>query len=125
MELFEGNSSAIRERVDGAIVRKEFSKTIKEKGGDDETQAYSTETMTRQIFGCSTEELYKETNARPGRRQTLPQDAQSAYMVGEIAATHKLKATEIGGNRSQQHEQIVDTVEQASREVKGIFPWNW
>lgn len=124
LELF-GSSSALRERVDGAIVRKEFSKTVDEKGGTDETQAYATEAMTREIFGCSTEDLYKETKARPGRRQTLPQDAQTAYIVGEVAATHKLKGTEIGGNQSQKHERIVDTVEQSAREVKGIFPWNW
>lgn len=115
----------MRGRVDGKTVRKDFTQTVQDKGGDKKTQAHATEKMTRSLFGCSTEELYKETGGREGDRTTLPQDAQTAYIVGETAATHRLKATPIEGNRSQKHVQIVDTVEDASKDVKGIFPWNW
>ncbi|NEQ34200.1 MAG: hypothetical protein F6K04_24970 [Leptolyngbya sp. SIO4C5] len=81
--------------------------------------------MTRSLFGCGTNELYQETKGRRGDRTTLPQDAQSAYIVGETAATHRLKATEIQGSKRQKHEQIVDTVADSTEQVKGIFPWNW
>jgi alanyl-tRNA synthetase len=80
--------------------------------------------MTQEIFGCMPDELYAETGGKKGDRSTLPQDAQTAYMVGEVAATHRLKETEIDGNQSQRNAQIVDTVQSSSREVKGLFPWN-
>ncbi|MDX2098264.1 MAG: hypothetical protein SFW36_10855 [Leptolyngbyaceae cyanobacterium bins.59] len=115
----------MRSRVDGASIRKDFSATIQEKGGDSRTQAHATERMTRELFGCSTDELYQETQGRRGDRTTLPQDAQSAYIVGEVASTHQLKETDIEGNPQQKHQQIVDTVGETSRRVKGIFPWNW
>lgn len=119
------NSQPLRGRVDGASIRKEFTKTIRDKGGDKDTHAESTETMTRSLFGCGTDELYKGTGGRKGDRTTLPHDAQAAYMVGETAASHQLKATPIAGNKQQKHQQIVDTVEDASNRTKGIFPWNW
>ncbi|OLP16612.1 hypothetical protein BST81_20670 [Leptolyngbya sp. 'hensonii'] len=118
-------SKPVRSRVDGATVRKDFTRTIQDKGGDSRTQAHATERMTRRLFGCGTDELYEETEGRRGDRTTLPQDAQSAYIVGETAATHRLKATDIDGNKRERHQQIIDTVEDASEQVKGIFPWNW
>jgi len=81
--------------------------------------------MTRSLFGCAIDELYATTNGRRGDRTTLPQDAQSAYIVGETAATHRLKGADIQGNKRRKHQQIIDTVEDSSNEVKGIFPWNW
>jgi hypothetical protein len=115
----------VRSRVDGATVRKDFTQTIQNKGGDGEAQAQSTEKMTRTIFGCGTKQLYEETQSKKGDRSTLPQDAQTAYIVGETAATHDLKATDIDGNQQQRNQQIVDTVEDSSKKVKGLFPWNW
>lgn len=124
MSLFE-ESKPVRSRVDGATVRKDFTQTIQNKGGDGEAQAQSTEKMTRTIFGCGTKQLYEETQSKKGDRSTLPQDAQTAYIVGETAATHDLKATDIDGNQQQRNQQIVDTVEDSSKKVKGLFPWNW
>jgi general stress protein YciG len=124
LSLFE-ESKPVRSRVDGATVRKDFTQTIQNKGGDGEAQAQSTEKMTRTIFGCGTKQLYEETQSKKGDRSTLPQDAQTAYIVGETAATHDLKATDIDGNQQQRNQQIVDTVEDSSKKVKGLFPWNW
>ncbi|HEY9658127.1 MAG TPA: hypothetical protein V6C65_06720, partial [Allocoleopsis sp.] len=76
------------------MVRKNFSRTVDEKGGTDQTQADATETMTRNLFGCSTKELYQGTGGRKGRRETLPHDAQTAYIVGEVVATHDLSDLE-------------------------------
>lgn len=111
--------------MDGATVRKDFTQTIQDKGGDSNAQAGATEKMTQILFGCSTSDLYRETSSRKGDRASLPQDAQTAYIVGETAATHDLKATEIQGNQRQRNEQIEATVEESSHKVKGLFPWNW
>jgi hypothetical protein len=119
------NSQPLRGRVDGGTVRREFTKTISDKGGSKDTHADATETMTRSLFGCGTDDLYQGTGGRKGDRTTLPQDAQTAYIVGETAATHELKATPIAGNKQQKHQQIVDTVENATNKTRGIFPWNW
>lgn len=125
LNLFSDNSTPVRGRVDGATVRKDFESTIVEKGGNGEAIAKSTDKMTRNIFGCGVNDLYKETGGKKGDRRTLPQDAQSAYIVGETAANHKLKATETGGNQQQKNQQIIDTVDESSKEVRGLFPWNW
>jgi hypothetical protein len=120
-----GNSLPVRSRVDGAIVRKEFTKTIKEKGGGKMTQAQATEAMTRELFGCGTNEIYRETGANQSKRETLPYEAQTAYIVGEAVCTDRLKETPIEGSDSQKHAQIVDVVESTTRnEVKGLFRWN-
>lgn len=118
-------SKPVRSRVDGTILRKDFSRAIQDKGGDSRTQAHATERMNRSLFGCGTDELYQETKGRHGDRTTLPQDAQSAYIVGETAATHRLKATSIEGNQRQKHQLIVETVTNTSERVKSVFPWNW
>lgn len=115
---------AIRQRANGLNVRKEFTRKIKDKGGDSLTQATSTEAMTRELFGCSSEELYQGTESQRGKRETLPADAQNAFIVGEVVAGHRLDELETKGNKQQKHHQIVDTVTEASREVKPLFPWN-
>jgi hypothetical protein len=83
LDLF-GNSTELtrRERVDGATVRNDFTKTIQDKGGDEKAQRDSTEAMTRSLFDCNTQELYQGTGARKGDRSTLPKEAQKAYIVG-------------------------------------------
>lgn len=60
-----------------------------------------------------------------GDRSTLPQDVQTAYIVGETVASHDLKAAEVQGNQRQRNEQIEASVEESSEKVKGLFPWNW
>lgn len=105
-------------------MRKEFTQTIQDKGGNHQAQAQSTERMTEILFGCGTKELYEGTGSRRGDRSSLPQDAQTAYIVGEVAATHQLKDAEITGNQQQRNEQIVGEVETASHSVWGIFRWN-
>jgi len=120
-----GQSQAVRGRVDGTTIRKDFTQTIKQKGASNRAHGRATAKMTQELFGCSVDDLYRETGGKMGDRSTLPQDAQTAYMMGEVAATHRLKNTEIGGNQQQRDEQVVDTTAHASQQVKGLFPWNW
>jgi hypothetical protein len=79
--------------------------------------------MTRKLFGCGTKDLYEGTGGKKGDRASLPHNAQAALIVGEVAATHKLKGTDVQGNQKQRNEQIVDTVEEAAESVQSIFPW--
>jgi len=55
----------------------------------------------------------------------LPQDVQTAYIVGETVASYDLKASEVQGNHRQRHERIEASVEESSEKVKRLFPWNW
>jgi hypothetical protein len=124
LELF-GNSTELtkRERVDGATVRNDFTRTIQDKGGDEKAQRDSTEAMTRELFDCNTKELYQGTGSKRGDRSTLPKEAQKAYIVGETVATHDLKAKDIKGSQPQKNSQIVDSVRSSSQKVRGLFPW--
>jgi hypothetical protein len=87
------------ERVDGAIVRKDFSKAIQDKGGDAECQQDSTEALTYEMFDCSSRKLYEETGGLRGKRETLPKEAQKAYLVAETVATHDLQAHQVRGRK--------------------------
>ena len=51
MDLF-GNSQNLpkRQRVDGATVRRNFTKTIQEKGGDAKCQAKSIDALTEEVL---------------------------------------------------------------------------
>lgn len=112
------------ERVDGATVRNDFTKEIKNKGGDEKAHRNSTVAMTEELFGCQPNELYDSTGGRRGDRSTLPKEAQKAYIVGETIATHDLRATEIKGNsQAEKNFEITETVRESSKKTRGLFPW--
>jgi hypothetical protein len=124
LDLFgDSQEIKVRERVDGAIVRKDFTQEIEAKGGNETAYRESTEAMTRELFGCKGKELYTQTGGKPGKRETLPKEAQKAYIVGEIIATHDLKETEISGNQQERNEKIIDRVRQSGKKTRKLFPW--
>ena len=124
LDLLNSSSQPIRGRVDGAIIRKDFTRAIQEGGGDDQAQANSTAGMTRELFDCEVRDLYRETGGKRGDRTSLPAEAQKAYMVGETVATHDLKqAGKFDGNQQQVNRQIEDTVVDSSKKVRKLFPW--
>ena len=113
-----------RKRVDGVTVRKKFTGTIVEKGGDDDAIANSTEMMTREVLGTSTRNLYKEIGAKRHKRDSLPSVAQEALMTGEIVATHDLQQSEdFEGSQEQVNQQIEGQVRASSKKVRKLFPW--
>lgn len=125
MSLF-GDSQALpqkRQRVDGATVRSDYTKTIKEKGGDRDGHRLATEALTRETMGHGTKELYEKTGAKPGRRATLPHEAQKALMTAETIANHDLKDAEVKGDQSQRNKQIESAAEQSGKKVRKLFPW--
>lgn len=124
LDLLNSSSQPIRGRVDGAVIRKDFTRAIQESGGDDQAHANSTAGMTRELFDCEVKDLYRETGGKRGDRTTLPAEAQKAYMVGETVATHDLKqAGKFDGNQQQVNRQIEDTVVDSSRKARKLFPW--
>lgn len=129
IDLF-GNSQALtpHERVDGATVKKDFDKAIKDCGGSKQAHANAVEAETRELFGCGTKELYEGTGGKRGDRSSLPADAQKAYIVTETVATNRLNRDRNSidvGSQSYVDEKIVDTVRDTAKETKGFFPWNW
>lgn len=121
-----GNSQPLtrHERVDGATVRNDFTKEIKNKGGDEKAHRASTVAMTEELFGCKPNDLYDSTGGRRGDRSTLPKEAQKAYIVGETVATHDLRNTEIAGKtQAEKNAEITDTVRQSSQKTRKLFPW--
>lgn len=121
--LGESQNLPERQRVDGATVRRNFSKAIADKGGNDAAQAKSTEVLTREVMGCGTKELYERTGAKKSDRSSLPERAQEALMTGEIAAAHDLRASDVEGEQSERNGQIVAIVRGAGRKVRKLFPW--
>ncbi|NER08585.1 MAG: hypothetical protein F6K17_41680 [Okeania sp. SIO3C4] len=124
LDLF-GNSQELaeRRRVDGVTVRRNFTNTIEEKGGSKIAFGRSTEALTQEVMGCETRELYKQTGAKRGRRETLPERAQEALMTGEIVASHDLKQADIQGDQEQRDDQIVNSVRGSGKKVRRWFPW--
>ncbi|NEO84995.1 MAG: hypothetical protein F6J87_12190 [Spirulina sp. SIO3F2] len=125
MSLF-GDSQALpqeHKRADGATIRNDYTKTIKDKGGDRYAQRLATEALTRETMGHGTKELYEKTGAKPGRRASLPNEAQKALMAAETVANHDLKATEVKGSQSQRNQQIESAAEKSGKKVRKLFPW--
>lgn len=80
--------------------------------------------MTRELFDCGTKELYDSTGGKPRDRSSLPHEAQKAYIVGETAATHDLKAMgQPSGDTYERDAQIEESVGQSSRKARKLFPW--
>ena len=124
MSLFDDSRELLeRQRVSGVTVRKNFTKTIQDKGGDDRCQARSTEALTQEVMGCGTRELYKQTGAKRNRRDTLPERAQEALMAGEVVATHDLKGQAIQGDQGARNQQIEASVRGSGQKVRNLFPW--
>lgn len=124
INLFNDSETLLeRQRVSGVTVRKNFTKTIQDKGGDSRCQARSTEALNQEVLGCSTRELYKQTGAKRNRRETLPERAQEALLAGEVVATHDLKQQSINGNQDERNRQIEGSVRGSGKRVRGLFPW--
>jgi hypothetical protein len=104
-----------RQRVDGALVRKLYTKTIQDKGGTDRTYAMATEHLTQEVMGCGTQELYQQTGAKPHKRETLPVSAQSALLAAEVLANYELKGQDINGDEYDRHHQIVEAARQTDQ----------
>lgn len=112
-----------RQRVDGALTRKRYAQTIKQKGGSTRAYAKATEALTQQVMGCGTQELYQRTGSKIHRRETLPVVAQEALMGAEIVANHDLKQTEIVGQPEERDRQIVAAAQDSGTKWRKLLPW--
>lgn len=115
-----------RKRVDGAIVFRRFTKAIQANGGDEDAYQNSIVEETRELFDCEVDELYQGTGAKRGRRNTLPQAAQEAYMVNESLSANQLEQLEgtIGGDSQRDvNEHIQSVVKQQSQRTRKWLPW--
>lgn len=124
-----GDSQALapqRNRVDGAIVNKRFTQSIRDNGGAGDVFQRSVVEETRELFDCTVNELYRETGGKKGRRETLPQAAQEAYMVNESLAANELErqiGTIGGDSQDEVNDQIVGSVRQTSKNTRRWLPW--
>ena len=115
-----------RKRVDGAVVFRRFTDSIKANGGDQDAYRRSIMTETSVLFGCSVRELYEGTGATFNRRETLPQEAQEAYMVNESLAANELERMEgtIGGESQKEVNSKIDAVvREQSKQTRKWLPW--
>jgi len=124
LDLF-GNSQdlAQSERVDGAIVNRDFNAAIRNAGGSGRCHGRAVQGETQELFDCDVDQLYEATGGRKGDRTTLPQDAQKAYMVNETISAHRLNGTDYEGTQQQQDNAIVADVTDTARHVRSWFPW--
>jgi hypothetical protein len=112
-----------QERVDGAIVNKNFNKAIKDSGGSNTAYGRAVQAETQELFDCDVEQLYQETGGRKGDRSTLPKEAQKAYIVNETLSTHRLNDTDYQGSQRQKDNEIVEDVADTARSVRRWLPW--
>jgi hypothetical protein len=113
-----------RERVDGAVVNRDFREAIHHKGGDGQCQADSSVAMSQELFDMNPRQLYQQTRGKPYDRSTLPKEAQKAFIVGETVATHELNIKEIKGISQQDvNVEITDTVRGSAKKVRKLLPW--
>ncbi len=116
-----------RKRIDSAVVLRRFTKTIKDNGGDQAAYRDSIIAETRELFDCEVDELYQQTGGKPGRRDTLPQPAQEAYMVNESLSANELERHigTIGGESQEEvNARIVGVVREQSKQTRKWLPWN-
>jgi hypothetical protein len=112
------------ERVDGAIVYKRFTKAIQENGGNAVAHRNAVIAETEELFGCSVRELYQATGGKRGRRDTLPQPAQEAYMVNESLAANELErhlGSLTGETQDELNDQIAGIVR--GQQTRKWLPW--
>jgi len=124
MDLFgDSQTLAPHERVDGAITNKDLNKTIQSKGGIGKVYQESTDALSEALFDVESRTLYEATGGTPGKRNTLPKEAQKAFIAGEIRADHDLRGKEIQGGAQQRNEQIVDSVRESGKQTRRWLPW--
>ena len=112
------------QKVDGAIVNRDFRKAIHHKGGDEQCQIDSSVAMSQELFDTNPRQLYKQAGGKAYQRSTLPKEAQKAFIVGETIATHDLNEKEI--LKQSQHElnrEITNTVRNSGKKARKLFPW--
>jgi len=118
--------AAQRRRVDGATVNKRFNKAIKDNGGTGRVYEQAAIEETKELFGCTVGELYEATGGKRGRRETLPQAAQEAYMVSEALSANELERS-IGGLSGETPEevngQIIGIVKEQAKQTRQWWPW--
>lgn len=115
-----------RRRVDGAIVFRRFTQSVKDNGGDDEAYQQSIQAETEELFGCSVRELYQGTGAKRNRRETLPQPAQEAYIVNESLSANELERQvgSIGGDsQAEVNDRITGVVREQAKQTRKWLPW--
>ena len=112
------------ERVDGAVVNKDFRQAIERKGGDGQCQTDSSVAMSQELFDMNPRQLYHRTGGKAYDRSTLPKEAQKALIAGETIATHDVNGKEIEGHSQREvNIEITDTVRESGRKARGLFPW--
>lgn len=114
-----------RRRIDGAIVYRCFTDSIKSSGGTGGVYADAVVAETEELFDCSVEDLYSATGGTINRRHTLPREAQRAYIVNESLTAWELDRLNesINGDNDEINDQIVDVVRDQSRQTRRWLPW--
>ncbi|MEA5464507.1 hypothetical protein [Leptothoe sp. PORK10 BA2] len=115
-----------RKRVDGITVFRRFTQSIQDNGGDNDAFQKSIVEETRELFDCEVDELYRGTGGKRGKRNTLPQAAQEAYMVNESLSANELERMHgtIGGETQQEvNEKIQAVVREQAKQTRKWLPW--
>ncbi|NEQ29358.1 MAG: hypothetical protein F6K28_62645 [Microcoleus sp. SIO2G3] len=105
-------------RVDGATVQKALQAEVKQRRGNAKTHAQLNAIVTRNLLECSVDELYEQTGGVKNDRSSLPQEAQEALMVGDLAARHEIVTQDAQG-----HQQILKAGDAGSKKARRILPW--
>ena len=123
--LGQSQSLPEKHRVDRAEVLQDFQDEIQKNGGSKRAYPLAIDAETRELFGCTTQELYQGVGGKLNNRDTLPRSAQKAYMHNEIDCTQQLKQRgRPQGSQGQRDRTIVHTVRERSKQNKRLWEWN-
>lgn len=119
LDLFgQGQALTPYHRVDGATVQQGLQSEVKQRGGNAKTHAQVNAIVTRNVLGCEPADLYAETGGVPNDRASLPEEAQSALIVGDVAVRYQIQEDDAQG-----HKQILNSADRGSRNARKLFPW--
>jgi hypothetical protein len=101
-----------------------FTKTIAEKGGNRSCQAMATEALTKEVMGCTSQELYEQTGGKVNQRETLPERDREALMTGEIVATYGSQISMDSGTIATSNKwRNCRFGSRFGKKVRKLFPW--
>lgn len=115
-----------RKRADGVSVFRRFTQSIQDNGGDQDAHSDAIQAETYAMFDCSVKQLYEGTGAKRGKRETLPHEAQQAYMVNESLSAYELERSigTIGGeSQDEVNDKITAVVRETAKTTRKWLPW--
>lgn len=122
-------ASSSEDLVSIDTVRRDFDRTLKNKGADSAGVIRANRAIEAEILDCSAYELTRALNPELPRgavqtHRALPKPAQEGLTAGRIRARYDLEGADItAADQAEKNQQIEESVRQSGRETRKWLPW--